>query len=831
MRHFFSSAFLSILLFTLLTLAGNAQTVPRPEADSLLRLLQDSQTDTNRVNQLIRLGEYHVYKPGEFKADMDSARDYALQAKALSRHLRYYQGEGRSLNLLGTISREAKELEQSIAYHQSAIRLYQQHQNWQEEAASYLLLSWAKRDKGDAGQARQEVQKAISLYTKNGYREEAAQAYIELGNTYANWGEERKERIRHYEHALQQYTQTGNKKRQADLLKELGDLYYDDDFAQALLAVHKALALYQSIGYPLLQSVYDMIGAHYTYIGDYQNGIKYGLLAIKTAEAVKDTTLQLCTIYNRVGLTYFNMGDYQKASDYFKKSLRIAEHYRDLASITVVSSNLFDALLELGQPEEALRLIQHSARQFPPQSPRDRAYLIKDLLKAYTLLKQYPVAQQYYDQFLVVAETLGKENVWFVYRNVINFLIASGQYKLAHKHLSEFELISLKKKYPKGVARAQLLWFRLDSLQGNYQAAIGHYQRFKYIEDSVLNETKRLQVASLEVLYETKRKEKDLQLKEQNIKALTQERQLQAKQIEQDLLVRNVIIGGAILLLLLLGITYNRYSLKKRNNSQLQAQQYKLQAQHEELQTQQEVINDKNEQLQRVVADKDSLLFQQKRLLEEKERLLKEIHHRVKNNLQIVMSLLNSQAASLKDLSALSAIQESQHRVQAMALIHQKLYQAEGIARIPMKAYIEEVVAYLQDSYNLNYNVNFALQVEDIELDVTQAVPLGLIINEAVTNAFKYAFPDGRSGKISVQLHRKAEYNYQLSIADNGVGLPQDFDPSSSRSLGMTLLHGFSAQLEGELNITSDQGLTILLAFAEDQLSSIPDKVEYASYS
>src|SRR5690606_4720811 len=145
------------------------------------------------------------------------------------------------------------------------------------------------------------------------------------------------------------------------------------------------------------------------------------------------------------------------------------------------------------------------------------------------------------------------------------------------------------------------------------------------------------------------------------------------------------------------------------------------------LQDQQQQINQKNQDLEQ--------------LLVEKERLLKEIHHRVKNNLQIVMSLLNSQVASLQDKAALSAIQDSQNRVQAMALIHQKLYQTEGVARIPMNAYIEEVVDYLQDSYALSRQVSFKLFIEPMELDVNLAVPLGLIINEAITNTFKYAFP------------------------------------------------------------------------------------------
>jgi two-component sensor histidine kinase len=241
---------------------------------------------------------------------------------------------------------------------------------------------------------------------------------------------------------------------------------------------------------------------------------------------------------------------------------------------------------------------------------------------------------------------------------------------------------------------------------------------------------------------------------------------------------------------------------------------------------QQAIIHKKNLSLQSLLGEKDGLLHEKdgllaekEHLLEDKERLLKEIHHRVKNNLQIVTSLLSTQADSLQDPSAVSAIQESQHRVQAMALIHQKLYQSKGVARIAMQSYIEEVVAFLHECYCLFGAVHFELEVEDIELDVTQAVPLGLIINEAVTNALKYAFPGGRSGTVTLRLMRLRKHAYALTIRDDGVGLPAHYNPASSRSLGMTLLHGFSAQLGGELSIVSAAGLRINLVFEEEHLN------------
>jgi two-component sensor histidine kinase/tetratricopeptide (TPR) repeat protein len=815
---------LALLFLFLMAITANGQSVSRAEADSLLRLLRADKADTNRVNQLIRLGEYQVYKPGEFKEDMDSARAYAGQAKSLSQQLSFISGHGRSLNLLGIISREAKQLEQSVIYHQQALQLYHKQEDWKVEAETHLLLAWARRNKGETEAARKEVRKAIGIYTKKNYSKGVGQAYLELGNSYDIWTEELKERISYYQQALTWFIKAKDTKQQADIHKDLGDLYQvQGSYAQALLELRKALTLYQSIRYPQLQGIYDLLGTVSSEMGDYQEGIKYGLLAVKTAEAVKDTTMQLCTIYNRVGVTYTNLKQYQKALLYYNKSLLVARKYNDQPSIIILSGNIGTILARLGQLEASVQWLLNMARLYPPRNTSDSTTLASRLLYNYTQMKQYAKAQTYCNQLLSLSKSLemNDRGHYLIFEAVIPFFIVSKQYGQARKYLAKYEEFNAIIKSPGYASNAQMYWFKLDSMQGNYPSAIGHYQQYKMLRDSLVNEAKSRQIANLDVLYETEKKEQDLKLKEQSIKVLTKERQLQAKQSEQDRLLRNALFGGALLLLLLIGVIYNRYRLKQRSNRQLQAQQEQLQAQHQEIQQ-------KNAHLSQLLTEKETMLSEQQLLLAEKERLLKEIHHRVKNNLQIVMSLLNSQAASLEDKAALSAIQESQHRVQAMALIHQKLYQAEGVARIPMQAYIEEVVAYLQDSYMFSSPIRFSLQIEDIELDVTQAVPLGLIINEALTNALKYAFPNERNGSVYLSLKRQAAYIYQLFIADDGVGLPVDFDPSRSRSLGMTLMHGFSAQLGGGLSITSPPGMSIELVFAEEQLNPVHVSDQYA---
>jgi two-component sensor histidine kinase len=198
----------------------------------------------------------------------------------------------------------------------------------------------------------------------------------------------------------------------------------------------------------------------------------------------------------------------------------------------------------------------------------------------------------------------------------------------------------------------------------------------------------------------------------------------------------------------------------------------------------------------------------------EKEWLLKEIHHRVKNNLQIVISLLNTQSQYLDNEDAIAAIRNSQHRMYAMSLIHQRLYQTENLGKIDMNWYIAELMKYMKESFETDGKISFRIDNDTISLDVVQAVPLGLILNEAVSNSIKYAFPNGRKGTIGVSLKSDVGNCCQLSICDDGVGFKDKNTINESQSLGMSLMRGLANQLDGEFCLTSnDTGVAITIAF------------------
>lgn len=201
------------------------------------------------------------------------------------------------------------------------------------------------------------------------------------------------------------------------------------------------------------------------------------------------------------------------------------------------------------------------------------------------------------------------------------------------------------------------------------------------------------------------------------------------------------------------------------------------------------------------------LIAQQKSIIEdalvEKDSLLKEIHHRVKNNLQMVSSLLSLQTKNTRSKAAIEALEEGKSRVKAMALIHQKLYQHDDLSVIEMQGYIESLINSVQSVFKKGgHNINITIDAEGVELDIDRAIPFGLILNELVSNSFKYAFPKNKDdGKIYIHLRKIADQEGYFEYTDNGVGLPEDTDERTNSSMGIRLMNRLVNQLQSQLNI------------------------------
>lgn len=201
--------------------------------------------------------------------------------------------------------------------------------------------------------------------------------------------------------------------------------------------------------------------------------------------------------------------------------------------------------------------------------------------------------------------------------------------------------------------------------------------------------------------------------------------------------------------------------------------------------------------------------------LEEKELLMKEIHHRVKNNLQIISSLLNLQSRYINDKEALDVFKESQNRARSMALIHEKLYSSSDLRKINFGEYIRSLTMELFSSYQMSPGIKLDINVDNVDLDINTSVPLALIVNEIVTNSLKYAFPGEETGNISVSFDKKAD-ELQLTVEDNGIGFPSGMDFKNTDSLGMQLVNSLTDQINGKITLEETEGTKFVVNFKEE---------------
>lgn len=752
---------LSLLLF----FAAKAQEQRALSSQEIKLALAGKLTDTKRCFLLLDLALNYVYKPGDAANDLDSALLLIKNAEAINKTL-----------------------------HDRHI-----------EAKTYFVYSNALREKGDTLNGHIYIKKSVAIYKKISDPAELAEACLESASYITLITQEDVSNKKpFYEEALAFFKQAGLKQRQADVLKDLADLnQLLGNYGLAIIQLNEALTIYNTIGYKSLHGVYDLMSVVSTAMGDFPNAVKYGLLAARTAESLGDTTMQLCTIYSRLAVAYGNWGKSAEADNYQKKAFDIAVKYHNTDGILVTMINLCSSLCKQKKWKASLQVLQQAVPNIKLTNAYDSIYLFVTYLFTYVAAGNYRQAKEYTNRLTAIIPTIPQNTgiLATVYASLIRYFIGNHEYTTAKKYAVTFSKFAVQSNSSRFIASAYESSSRADSAMGNFSSALNNYQQYKRITDSSFNETKAFQLSQMQVAFETEKKDND-------IKLLKQKDELQKVQLQQSKLTNNIIIAGIIMLAALLALLYNRFRIKQRSNKQLEIKQQE--------------INEKNSALEKLVNDKDELIGDKDILLEEKEWLLKEIHHRVKNNLQIVISLLNTQSKFLNNPEAVEAIGESRHRMQAMSLIHQKLYQSENTGFVNMHTYIRELTDYLEASFYTGNAIRFELLIDNIELDIAQAIPLGLILNEAITNSIKYAFSAALNGIVTVAMKNFDDNNIILTISDNGKGLPNEFDITAVNTMGMRLMKGLAKQVNGTLQIENKHGVVITIAFkADNHLKSI----------
>lgn len=572
-----------------------------------------------------------------------------------------------------------------------------------------------------------------------------------------------------------------------EAFKGFGDLNEKDGkYAQAIENYTKALKYAQQSGNKELEmATLNATGIIYDYQGNLEKGLEYYLNAVKIAENLGNL-IKVADYSGNIGSIQFYLKHDDKAIEYFQKSLEICRKTSNKFGEASACQGLVTVYNHLQKIDEAQKYATEDLRlRLEMNDERGMAYAYKNLGAIAKQEKNYENAEEYFLKGLEFAEkTKQKLKIGIINLELGRLMNIVNQFQRAEKYLKN--AIGITQEI--GVLREQS--FAYEDLAITYERsnrmreAFYAQKQFSKLNGELLTKDLNEQTVKMETIYETKNKE----LK---ISSLEKEAKLKEELIKQSNLVRNLSLVGLFLFLMLAGLFYNRSRLKQQNNVVLQT---------------------KNAEI-----EKQSLVIRAS--LKEKEILLKELHHRVKNNLAIVSSLLRIQSNKLEDAKAIQAVRQGQQRIDAMSMIHQRLYQTDKITSVNIKEYINDLAESLMFAYGYNIN-NFDLElnIENEDLDVDLAMPMGLIINELLTNAFKYAYT--KTEKPTLKISLKKDNGLTLEIQDNGIGIDLNRWKDATDSFGKKLIAGLTHQLEGEYTIEKNKGTFFKLHIPNKKLKT-----------
>jgi len=528
-----------------------------------------------------------------------------------------------------------------------------------------------------------------------------------------------------------------------------------------------------------LSRAYSELGILFSKQGNFPESLKNSLLALRIYKEL-GYTLSIANEYVNIGIIYKQQQKYKEALNSYSKSLQTMKnlHTEDADySRCCIENAIGQVYLKQGKHTQSLKVLIEAlgmAKKF--EDPYFDGDTNLTIAKNYYSLGDYKKAQDYNTKALDLFKKIQyKSGEADCYISIGLCSYKQGNFNDAIKNTNKGLEIGKETGELEWIKNAYGNLAEIYNHQGNYKLAYTNEVLYKATNDSLFNSEKDKKFTELKMINEFDNQQQALKIQQQK-----KDTQLELETEMQRNIKYAVMAILFFMSLLTIGIYYN---LKRNQKQQKIIEQQKA------------VVESQNEQIQYS--------------LTQKETLLREIHHRVKNNLQIISSLLNIQSQDIKDENVLSSIQEGQSRVQAMSLIHQNLYQSEHINNVDIESYLKELVAYLSTMFkSSSKSIHVAIETSGIHFDIDTAIPLGLIVNELVSNAYKYAFDTKNQGNIEIIIKSINDIDYEMQVNDNGIGLPDDFDSSQSKSLGLKLVSILSRQLRGRLTFDSTKEKT-----------------------
>lgn len=514
---------------------------------------------------------------------------------------------------------------------------------------------------------------------------------------------------------------------------------------------------------------YTNLGVVYEKMEKNDSALIFYMRSQKINEQLQDEYGLMYDYYN-VGNILMRQAELNRAEIFIRRSLALAQKINSPGEIAASQLLLGNLLLNNEKVNEGIQILESVIQNHEyPLSLKDQSETYRDLYAAYKKTAEPAKALLALEKYKAINDTMLNQRV----AGQLNEL--EIQYQTAKNEKAIVLLNTKNELSAKEISflhtREKLNAFTLLRERERRQALLTENALMdsivekEHINNRLLANENKLKTAELQ---------NELTLKA----ALNRENNLKTAQLKRERLIKAGLVTGSLLLLLAAGAILYLYRNQRKKNSLIQKQADDLQV------------------------------------------LMKEIHHRVKNNMQIVSSLLDLQSISIKDTQAAEAVKEGKNRVQSMALIHQNLYSEDNLKGIRAKQYISNLLQNLCDSYSIsNDKVKIHADIEDLNLDVDTMIPVGLILNELLTNSFKYAFNENRTGLLEIQLVEQ-QNNLQLKVKDNGPGFPGELDAKTAKSFGLRMIRAFAQKLKAGIEIKNENGALVELRITKYAIAS-----------
>lgn len=516
--------------------------------------------------------------------------------------------------------------------------------------------------------------------------------------------------------------------------------------------------------------------------GDYVNALDFYQ---KSLEIRKKTGNK-----HGIGICYLNIGNIytdnkndELALNYYLKAEKLFEEIENLYGLASVLNNVALVYQRKKNFEDARNYFNRALDISAELNDRKRAAIAYgNLGELYREFNDCDKALDYYSLALIIRKEIeDKLGIAYCYQHIAECYMALKKYNEALNYFEKAITINEELKVIKGRLECLKGLAELNFILGEYKLAYEFKDKYIALNDSVYSNELQIKLAEQEAGYETREKEKQIAIKDLEI--AKQQAELSRQNTFNWLLVIGILLLAAVVI-----IYVQRFRIVSNLKKQLETQNNELKKTYSEL--------------SKTVVSKD-----------EKEVMLKEIHHRVKNNLQIISSLINFQANSVTDPKVCDLFRECQNRIYSMSMLHEQLYKAKDLASVNIDQYFNALLENLLLIFSNNTKIEVELNIEVESFGVDTLIPIGLLLNEIVSNSLKYAFVGREHGLITISMKHLHDNCYELKVTDNGVGIQDINFPETSDSLGLELIQTFISQLDGEVKMCNEGGTSYTIHF------------------